>query len=165
MHLYGILREGLTVRFTRYTDYALRVLMFLGLKPVGELSTIREIATSFGISENHLMKVVTRLGQIGVVETIRGRQGGIRLALPPERILIGDTVRQCEDDMRVVECFDPATNTCPIASVCALPAILDEALGAFMAVLDRYTLADLLQPRSGLARLLIEDRAATGPAP
>ena len=143
------------MRFTRYTDYALRVLMYLGLKRPGELATIREIAGRFGISENHLMKVVNRLGQLGVVETIRGRHGGIRLALPPDRIALGDTVRRCEDDMRVVECFDPQTNTCPIASVCALPAILDEALSAFMAVLDRYTLADLLAPKSGLARVLM----------
>jgi len=151
------------VRFTRHTDYALRVLMYLGLKAPEELSTIREIATRFDISENHLMKVVNRLGQMGVVETIRGRQGGIRLALSPEQIALGDTVRRCEDDMRVVECFDPATNTCPIASVCALPAILDEALGAFMAVLDRYTLADLLRPRSGLALVLMpSDAPGTG---
>ena len=143
------------MRFTRQTDYALRVLMFLGLKPRGELSTIREIAGQYGISENHLMKVVYRLGQEGLVETIRGRQGGIRLLLPPERIRLGETVRRFEEDLRLVECFDSATNTCAIAPVCALPAILHEGLAAFMAVLDRYTLADLLRPRGGLSAVLL----------
>lgn len=142
------------MRFTRYTDYALRVLMYLGLKRGDELSTIREIAERYGISENHLMKVVHRLGQHGFIETIRGRQGGMRLALAPEQINLGDAIRRCEDDMRLVECFDPETNTCPIASVCALPSILDEALAAFLAVLDRYTLRDLLQRRGALAEIL-----------
>lgn len=145
------------MRFTRQTDYALRVLMFLGLRPADELSTIREIADRYGISENHLMKVVHRLGQEGLIETVRGRQGGIRLAVAPERIPLGDTVRRFEEDMRIVECFDPATNTCAIAPVCALSGILHEALGGFMAVLDRYTLRDLLQPRGALARVLLPE--------
>ncbi len=145
------------MRFTRQTDYALRVLMFLGLRPAGELSTIRDIAGRYGISENHLMKVVHRLGQEGLVETVRGRQGGIRLAVAPERIPLGDTVRRFEEDMRMVECFDPATNTCPIAPVCALSGIVQEALDGFMAVLDRYTLRDLLTPRGALAGLLFQE--------
>lgn len=148
------------MRLTLQTDYALRVLIFLGLRPEGELSTIRDIAARYGISENHLMKVVYRLGQAGLIETVRGRQGGIRLALPPAQIPLGDTVRRFEEDMRIVECFDPATNTCAIAPVCALSGILNEALRSFMAVLDRYTLRDLLMPRSELAKVLLADREA-----
>lgn len=148
------------MRFTRYTDYALRVLMYLGLKAPGELATIREIGERYGISQNHLMKVVHRLGQEGYVETLRGRQGGLRLARDPAAINIGEVVRRCEDDLRLVECFDPATNSCPIAPVCALPALLDEALAAFLAVLDRHSLADLLVPHFELAEILRPEAAA-----
>jgi len=143
------------MRFTRYTDYALRVLMYLGLRPREELSTIKGIAGRFGISENHLMKVVHRLGREGFIETVRGRQGGLRLARDPGEINIADVVRRCEDDMRIVECFDEDTNTCPIAAACALPSILDRALGAFLDVLEGHTLADLLAPRRALAEILL----------
>ncbi len=142
------------MRLTRYTDYALRTLMYLGLKPAGELATINEIAVRYGISENHLMKVVHRLGQVGLVTTVRGRQGGVALARDPAAINIGDVVRQCEDDMRLVECFDPEGNTCPIAGVCGLTPVLGEALAAFLAVLDATTLADLLAPRKALEAVL-----------
>ncbi len=142
------------MRLTRYTDYSLRVLTYLGLRPAGELSTIKEIAAQYDISENHLMKVVHQLGQMGYVRTVRGRQGGMALAMAPEAINLGDLVRRCEDDMRLVECFDAKTNTCRIAGACALPSILDEALDAFLAVLDRHTLADLLMPRAALAEIL-----------
>jgi len=145
------------MRFTRHTDYALRVLMYLGLKAPGELATIREIADRYGISENHLMKVVHHLGQNGLIETVRGRQGGIRLAHDPGAIGVGDVVRRCEDNMRLVDCFDPSADTCRIAVCCALPMVLDEALAAFHAVLDRFTLADLLQPRRDLASVLLPD--------
>lgn len=141
------------MRFTRYTDYALRVLMYLGLKGE-ELSTIKEIAERYGISENHLMKVVHNLGREGFIETIRGRQGGIRLARPSKEINIGDVVRKCEDDLRLVECFDPTTNTCPIADVCGLAGMIDEARAAFMKVLDRKTLADILKTSPGMAPIL-----------
>lgn len=145
------------MRFTRHTDYALRVLMFLGLKREGELATIKEISDRYGISENHLMKVVHRLGQNGLVDTVRGRQGGIRLARAPGEIVIGDVVRRCEDDLRLVECLDPVTNTCRIAGSCVLPMVLNEALAAFMAVLDRFTLADLMGARKELASILLPE--------
>ncbi len=141
------------MRFTRYTDYALRVLMYLGLKGE-ELSTIKEIAERYGISENHLMKVVHNLGREGFIETIRGRQGGMRLARPPKDINVGDVVRKCEDDLRLVECFDPVTNTCPISDVCGLAGMIDEALAAFMKVLDKKTLADILKTSPGMAPIL-----------
>ena len=141
------------MRFTRYTDYALRVLMYLGRK--GEdLATIKEIAARYGISENHLMKVVHQLGRHGYIMTIRGRQGGMRLAAAPENINIGEVVRATEDDMRVVECFDTETNSCPISSVCGLAGMIDEALAAFLAVLDQKTLADVLGKSPGLGASL-----------
>lgn len=142
------------MRLTRYTDYALRVLTYLGLKPQGELSTIKEIAERYGVSENHLMKVVHRLGRAGIIETVRGRQGGLRLAHAPVDINIGQVVRLCEDDMRLVECFNSETNTCPIAPACALPSVLDEALAAFMAVIDRRTLQDVMEPHRELTKIL-----------
>jgi Rrf2 family nitric oxide-sensitive transcriptional repressor len=142
------------MRFTLHTDFALRVLMYLGAAPGDGLVRIRAISEGYGISENHLMKVVHRLGQAGFIDTVRGRNGGMRLARDPRDINIGSVVRTCEDDMRIVECFDPATNRCPIISACALPRVLDEALAAFIDVLDRYTLADLLRPRAALWEVL-----------
>lgn len=141
------------MRFTRYTDYALRVLMYLGRK--GEdLSTIKEIAARYGISENHLMKVVHQLGRHGYITTIRGRQGGMRLAAAPDKINIGEVVRVTEDDLRIVECFDDKTNACPITKVCGLAGMIDEALAAFLAVLDQKTLADVLGKSVGLGAVL-----------
>lgn len=131
------------MRLTLFTDYALRVLMYLGLKR-GELATIREIAERYRISENHLMKVVHQLGKDGFVDTIRGRQGGLMLARAPKEINIGDVVRRYEDDLRLVECFDRKTNTCPIAGACSLTGVIGDALAAFLKVLDRKTLADVL---------------------
>lgn len=141
------------MRFTRYTDYALRVLMYLGRKG-DDLSTIKEIASRYGISENHLMKVVHQLGRHGYITTIRGRQGGLRLAAAPDAINIGEVVRATEDDLRIVECFDSRSNTCPIAGVCGLAGTFDEALAAFLAVLDRKTLADVLGKSPGLGKVL-----------
>lgn len=143
------------MRLTVYTDYALRVLTYLGVKPPGELATIKEIAGSYGISENHLMKVVHNLGQAEFVVTVRGRKGGMKLAADPAQISLGAVVRKCEEDMRLVECFDPGMNRCPITPACALPGILDEALNAFLGVLDRYTLADLLGPAKELRTILL----------
>ena len=147
------------MRLTRYTDYALRILTYLALKPPGELATIKEIADRYGISTNHLMKIVHHLGQSGYIETVRGRGGGIALALAPDAIRLGDVVRLCEDDMRLVECFDAANNNCPISAMCVLPGILDEALGAFLGVLDRHTLEDLVAPSRALNAVLRPEAA------
>ncbi len=141
------------MRFTRYTDYALRVLMYLGRKGEG-LSTIKEIAARYGISENHLMKVVHQLGRDGYITTVRGRQGGMRLAAAPEDICIGAVVRSTEDDLRIVECFHDETNACPITGVCGLSGMIDEALAAFLAVLDQKSLADVLDRSRGLGKVL-----------
>ena len=148
-----IVHADFILRFTRHTDYALRVLIYAGLKGE-EQSTIAEIAARYRISENHLMKVVHHLGLGGYVATTRGRKGGLRLARPPEEISIGDVVRWCEEDLRIVECLDPATNTCPIIRFCGLTQTVGEALEAFLAVLDDKTLADVLASSRGVERAL-----------
>lgn len=141
------------MHFTRYTDYALRVLMYLGLKG-DDLATIAEIAERYGISENHLMKVVHQLGKNGYITTVRGRQGGMKLAKAPKQINIGEVVRVCEDDLNLVECFDPKTNRCPIAEMCGLSSLIGEALTAFLKVLDKKTLADILKTSPGIGSVL-----------
>ena len=142
------------MRLTLHTDYALRVLMHLGRLRPGELASIREVADAHRISENHLVKVVHGLGRAGFVATLRGRGGGLRLAKAPGEIRVGDVVRHAEEDMALVACFKPdgpPGGGCVLAGACRLQGLLGEALGAFLAVLDRATLADLL-PRPGPAR-------------
>lgn len=139
---------------TGFTDYCLRVLIFLAVEP-GRRATIAEIAGAFDIKQNHLTKVVHFLGQQGWVTTVRGKGGGLQLALPPERIGVGAVVRQAEGADLPAECFDRDHNRCHITRVCRLKGVLREALNAFHAVLDRYTLADLVQNRHALAPLLL----------
>jgi Rrf2 family nitric oxide-sensitive transcriptional repressor len=141
------------MQLTQFSDYSLRALIYLGLRD-GALATIEEIAAAYGISESHLTKVVHKLGRLGVIDTVRGRGGGMRLSRRPADINIGATVRLTEGNLTIVECFDVVHNTCPIAPVCGLNGVLGEALQAFMAVLDRYTLADIIQNRRDLAALL-----------
>jgi len=136
------------MRLTRYTDYAMRVLLYLGLR-TDRLCSISEIATAYGISQNHLMKVVSDLVSAGYLESVRGRSGGIRLAMPAERINVGKLIRHTEDDFDLVEC-----GACIIAPACGLTSVLDEALGAFLAVLGRYTLADVLAKKGDFSHLL-----------
>ncbi|MBS0278300.1 MAG: Rrf2 family transcriptional regulator [Proteobacteria bacterium] len=131
------------MRLTLHTDFALRVLMLLALEP-DTLHTIEEVATRYRISKNHLMKVAQTLAQQGFIESVRGRNGGLRLARPAERINLGAVVRTTEDSLTLVECFDRETNTCVVAPVCGLRGPLDEALAAFFAVLNKYSLADLV---------------------
>src|SRR5579883_2290438 len=133
------------MRLTRYTDYSLRVLIYLGLQQ-DRLSSIREIAEVYGISESHLMKVVQALGQFGYVATLRGRNGGLKLARAPSEINLGEVVRNTEEDFTLVDCFAQAPD-CPIAGPCRLEHALRKALEAFFQVLDDYTLADLLRPK------------------
>jgi Rrf2 family nitric oxide-sensitive transcriptional repressor len=143
------------MRLTRHTDNALRALIYLGIHSDEAPARIADISRRMGMSEDHLAKVVARLAQLGYVETTRGRDGGVRLAKPPATIIVGDVVRATEDNMNLVECFDPATNQCPIAPACALAPALDEALTAFLTVLDTYTLADFVNKPRALARLLV----------
>jgi Rrf2 family nitric oxide-sensitive transcriptional repressor len=133
------------MRLTLHTDYALRTLVYLGLRP-GRRASIREIAKSYRISENHLVKVVHNLGRGGFLQTTRGKGGGLQLARPPEEIRIGDVVRFTEEDMALVACFQaPAEGGgCALLNICRLQSLLGEALAAFMAVLDSRTIADLI---------------------
>lgn len=140
------------MRLTKYTDYGLRVLMYLGVRR-GSLVTIREIAGGYGISRNHVMKVVNALGHHGYIDTIRGKGGGIRLNRDPESINVGELVRRMESDFELVECFG-AGNRCILAGCCVLPAAIDQALAAFLSVLDRYTLADLIPGDGSMHRTL-----------
>jgi Rrf2 family transcriptional regulator, nitric oxide-sensitive transcriptional repressor len=141
------------MRLTVYSDYALRVLMYLAVKQ-DRLATIAEIAAKYDISENHLMKVAHQLGVAGYVETVRGRGGGLRLAKPVEMIGLADVVRYTEPDMAIVSCFKPVDGPCAIRPCCVLRRALETARDAFMAVLEDYTLGDLVKPRAGLAGLL-----------
>jgi Rrf2 family nitric oxide-sensitive transcriptional repressor len=140
------------MRLTLSTDYALRLLMLVGLEP-DRLVTIEEVADRFHISKNHLMKVAYQLGQAEYLETVRGRNGGLRLGKAPEQIVVGEVVRTMEPDFAVVECEEP-TGYCKIAPCCALRSAMRKAVQAFLTKLDEYTLEDLLRPRSRLGRLL-----------
>jgi Rrf2 family transcriptional regulator, nitric oxide-sensitive transcriptional repressor len=134
------------LRLTTFSDYAFRVLIYLGSAPQG-LATIADIAAAYGISENHLMKVVHHLSRLGYLETVRGKGGGMRLARVPEAIRVGEVLRATEDGFELVECMGEAESDCRIARACMLKGVLEEATAAFLQALDRYTLADLLRPR------------------
>ncbi|BBL35844.1 HTH-type transcriptional repressor NsrR [Nitrosomonas stercoris] len=140
------------MKLTNYSDYALRILIYLGLRK-DKLSTISEIAESYRISRNHVVKIVHHLGQLGYLETTRGKHGGVRLARTPEMINIGKVIRHTEASMDLVECFSEQ-NACIICDSCVLRSIIAEALAAFMEVLDRYTLADLMVPGHQLRKQL-----------
>lgn len=140
------------MKLTLHTDYALRVLMYLGVRNE-DRATITEIASSYDISRNHIMKVVYELGRLGYIETVRGKHGGIRLGRLPEEVNVGEVVRHMESGFELVECFGPS-NTCCLAPVCVLREALGEALQTFIDTLDRYTLADLIAPRRRLREVL-----------
>jgi Rrf2 family nitric oxide-sensitive transcriptional repressor len=135
------------MQLTSFTDYALRVLLYAAVRPESRCLTA-DVATAFGISRHHVVKVVNELQHLGYLDTTRGRDGGFALATPPDRIPIGEVVRLTEGTLTLVECFDRDTNTCPLARACGLKDVLTEAFDAFLAVLDRYSLADLIaEPR------------------
>jgi Rrf2 family transcriptional regulator, nitric oxide-sensitive transcriptional repressor len=140
------------MRLTLSTDYALRTLIYLGAERDG-LATITEIAGAFDISKAHLMKVVNRLSQQGYIETVRGKGGGIRLAHQPEAVCVGDVVRDAGEELAVMNCL-ANSGVCTIERCCILRKALREATEAFLAVLDNYTLADLLAPGARLLRSL-----------
>lgn len=144
------------MRLTTFTDYSLRVLMYLALQPERR-ATIPEIAAAYGISEHHLTKVAHQLGRSGTIETLRGKSGGLRLALAPETIRLGTVIRASEGEAPIVECMGETPGTCCIAPGCRLAGILEEAFGALYATLDRYTLADLVLGHRKLQHLLRVD--------
>lgn len=147
------------MRLTLHTDYSLRVLIHAGVAD-GKVITINDIAKAFDISKQHLMKVVNNLSQKGYLDTVRGRGGGIRLSRPPRDINVGEVVRDTEETLAIVGCLEQR-GYCPIQRVCELRGVLDEATQAFLAVLDGYTLADLIKPRRALSSLLLLDQQAS----
>ncbi len=144
------------MRLTMYTDFSLRVLIYLGAKEPGKLSTVQEISDTYNISKNHLTKVVHELGKMGLIETIRGRGGGIRMKVEPENINVGQLVRRTEDDFHLVECFNSESNSCILSPVCRLKGALYEALNAYLAVLDNYTVADFIVNKDELKAILFD---------
>jgi len=141
------------MRLTIYTDYALRLMMYLAVKEDG-LATIAEIAESYEISKAHLMKVAHQLSTAGYVEAVRGARGGLRLAKPAKAIKLGEIVRHAEPNMAVMACLEPIDAPCVIKRCCVLRGALEEGGLAFLKVLDGYTLSDLVQPRDRLRNLL-----------
>jgi Rrf2 family nitric oxide-sensitive transcriptional repressor len=132
------------MHLTAYTDYSLRVLIYLASKKNGELSNIKEIAEKYDISKNHLMKIIYNMGKLGYIETIRGRNGGIRLAKKPSELNIGEIIRHTEENFYIVECFAKHNNKCIMTPVCTLKHMFHEALEQFLHVLDQYTLDDIV---------------------
>ena len=141
------------MRLTTFTDYSLRVLIYLGTHSNRQVA-VGEIALAYGISKNHLMKVILFLADEGYVVTARGKGGGVRLRLDPERIRIGDIVRKSEADSVLVECYSPETSECRIQRSCLLRGAFQKAVQAFYAVLDTYTLANLVVNHTTLESLL-----------
>jgi len=140
------------MKLTSFTDYNLRVLIYLGLK-TDKLTTVQEIAEAYDISENNLRKVVHHLAKAGIIESLRGKGGGIRLALPAEQIRVGQVIRAAEGKGPIVECFSNH-DRCRITPNCKLAGILHRAFEGLYAALDAYTLADLLTEPEQLVKLL-----------
>lgn len=153
------------MKLTGFTDYCLRVLMFLAAQP-DRRATISEIAQAFAVNEGHLTKVVHFLGRAGWLSNVRGRGGGLGLARPPGEIGIGAIVREAEGPAIPAECFDVRrSGCCAIAPMCRLQGVLREAVEAFHGVLDRYTLEDLVHNRASLARVLFAQAPAKANPP
>lgn len=147
------------MRLTQFTDYSLRVLIYVAANPE-ERATIAEVASSYGISENHLIKVVHFLGKAGYLATLRGRGGGLRLARPAKQINIGSVVRETEGVDIPAVCFDVEADRCPIERICRLRGALKQAVQAFYTVLEGYTLEDLVFNRKRLRSVLLLPRAS-----
>ncbi len=147
------------MRMTLHTDYALRLLIYVAARP-DRMCTVNDIALAYQLSRNHLVKVAQTLRDIGLLETNRGRSGGIRLARTASEISIGALVRATEEDFSIAECMQAKSWACAISPACRLKGMLHEALAAFLEVLDKYTLADIMRNRDDLAPLLGIDVAA-----
>ena len=146
------------MRLNVQSDYALRLLMYLAINK-DRLCTISEISAHYRISKNHMMKVAQHLSQSGFLNAVKGRSGGLQLGMTPDRIMIGAVVRVMEADFAIVECFGNRSNKCLITPACRLKKVLREAVEAFLAVLDRFTLADLAGENDMLRKLLETDPA------
>jgi Rrf2 family nitric oxide-sensitive transcriptional repressor len=135
------------MQLTLHADYAFRVLIYLASHPDNPVISTEEISRGYGISRHHLVRVMQTLSEHGYVKLTPGRSGGISLAREAHLVRLGDVLRHVEPNLRIVECFDAKTNTCPIINVCDLKDVLGEALNAFVTTLDQYTLEDLLHGR------------------
>lgn len=151
------------MRMTLQTDYALRMLIYLAIHD-RRSSTVNDVAESYGISRNHLLKIALRLRNMGLLSTARGRSGGIRLAITPDKINVGAVVRDLGDEFPVVECMKIDGGGCVLSPICLLKAVVREALGAYLSVFDKFTLADLVANRSQLAIVLDAYKLAGDPA-
>ncbi|MBO0503240.1 Rrf2 family transcriptional regulator [Aeromonas veronii] len=141
------------MRLTSYTDFGLRALLYLATLPEGELSSVAKVSALYGVSRNHMVKVVNQLVKLGYLQSQRGKNGGIRMACDPATINIGQVIRALEGNLDGIDCGSPA---CHIVSVCLLKSALKEAMDAFLAVMDSYTLHDLLANRDELQRVFGE---------
>ena len=150
------------MELSQFTDYSLRVLIRAAVCEPGERTSARKIADAYGISHNHIVKVVHNLSKLGYLETTRGRGGGIALARPASEIGVGEVVRQTEN-LAIVECLGPGGGSCCISPACGLKRVLAEAKGEFLKTLDRYQLSDICRPRSELRSLLGVQTAAATP--
>ena len=151
-----------TVHLTQFSDYSLRLVIYLASHP-DRLVSVEEVSQAYKVSRHHLVKAVQTLTDLGVVESQRGRGGGMRLAMQPSEINVGWLVRRTEPHFDLVECFDPATNTCPIAPACGLKGLLMRAQRAFLRVLDECTVEQFLTRRDEVIALLGSSRL--GPQP
>jgi Rrf2 family nitric oxide-sensitive transcriptional repressor len=152
------------MRLTVYSDYALRLMMYLGLN-ADKLATISEVADAYQISKAHLMKITNELGQKGLIETVRGRQGGMRLGKSASAISVGEIVRACEPDFAIVPCFEAnGAIVCAIQPACVLKRALAAATASFLDTLDGYTLSDLVGPTVPLRSFLGLDHLSAGSA-
>lgn len=140
------------MQLTQFTDYSLRALIYITLRK--QSCTIKDITEAYGISNNHMVKIIHNLAKLGLIKTIRGKNGGIVMASQPETINLGQIITQLEPHFDLVPCFNKEKANCCIAPVCKLKGVLHEAQAAFMEVLDRYTLADVLHNKSDLSVLL-----------
>ena len=151
------------MRLTQFSNYAVRTLIYAGLNG-HHPSGVPEISRAYGISQNHLNKVASELCHLGYLEMTRGRTGGVSLGMAPEMINIGEVIRQTESTVSFVECFDEATNTCPLLPHCKFRIALKEAVEAFFAELDRHTLAEFIEDKSSLSKCLGMKDLTTPPA-
>jgi Rrf2 family transcriptional regulator, nitric oxide-sensitive transcriptional repressor len=149
------------MRLTKFTDYCLRVLMYVAIRAPGRRATVAQIASDYGISRAHLTKVVHHLGATGVLRNVRGRNGGLELARPAAEVNVGAVVRAADSGDALVECFERRSNRCLITPQCRLRGVLNTALDTFYAALDAHTLADITRNREPLAQLMFY-RPGTG---
>ena len=151
------------MRLTRQTNYAIRILMYCAAND-GQLSRIPEIAAAYSVSELFLFKILQPLVEAGLVQTVRGRNGGVRLGRPAQNINLFDVVRVTEESFAMAECFENDATECPLIDSCGLNSALREALGAFFEVLAKHTIADLVRNRSSVRDLLKIDPKMEAPA-